>query len=109
MLSDPGDEFRKFGNSGIQEIPGHFCAISKFGSSGKNMFYRTLCAAGYPPGFQGKSGTFSDIFPEMSQILKMQKCQKTKKKNVPKTLEILGVLSKIGLWRFVEALKKCRK
>jgi hypothetical protein len=99
------DEFRKFGNSGKSQDT--LCNFGKFGnSSEKTCFYRMLCAV--PSRISGEIGTFSDIF--LSKFTKIKKCKKTKKckkKSVENT-QILGVLSKIGLWR-LKTLKKCRK
>jgi hypothetical protein len=106
-FSDPRDS--KFGNSGIQEIPGHFCAIS--GNSEirpeKTSLQNTLCAVPSRD-FRGKSGHFR-TFSGNVKFKKMQKKQKAKnaKKSVP-TLEILGVFIDRAV-AIVEALKKCRK
>jgi hypothetical protein len=103
----PGDEF---GNSkfGIPK-PWTLCAISEIEiRPEKTCFYRIRCAAG-PSEFWENRDIFGHFFSEMSQICKVKKCKNAKCKSVPKTPEILVFLSKIGLWRFVEALKKCRK
>jgi hypothetical protein len=86
-----------------------FVQSGNWNSSRKTYFLQNTLCAGYP-GFLGNRDIFGHFFPKCHNLQKKCKNEKTQKmQNVLKTPEILGVLSKIGLWRFVEALKKCRK
>jgi hypothetical protein len=67
-----GDEFRKFRE--FRKSQTLLCNFGKFNSLEKRL-YRIRSAAGTLR-ISGKIGTFSDIFLEMSQILK-KKMQKT--------------------------------
>jgi hypothetical protein len=71
------------------------------------MFYRIRSAQQVPPEFQGKIGTFSDIFFRNVTICKKsaKNAKKRKMQKCPENTEILGVFIENRLWRFVEALK----
>jgi hypothetical protein len=80
------------------------CIWKSGNSSRKNMFLQNTLAAGTSGIWE--IGTFSDIFfPKCHKFAK--KC-KTQNAKVSRKHLKFGVLSK-RLWRFVEALKKCRK
>jgi hypothetical protein len=99
----PSDEFEiwKFG---IPEIQDTFVQL-KFGKfrPEKKHFYRIRSAA--VPG-RGNRDIFGHFFRNVTNLQKKVKCKKTQKcKTSRKHLKFWVFLSKIGLWRFVEALK----
>jgi hypothetical protein len=88
FFSDLGDEFWK--NSGNLEIPDTFVYSGNSGNCPENMFYRIRSAQQVPPEFQGKIGTFSDIFFRNVTICKKSaKNAKKRKKKCPENTEIL--------------------
>jgi hypothetical protein len=69
------------------------------------MFYR-ICAAGTSE--FGNRDIFGHFFPKCQICKSAKKTQKTQKK-CPENTWNFGVFIENRLWRFVEALKKCRK
>jgi hypothetical protein len=102
-----GDEFRKFGN-GNSGNPRTLCAISGIREFvPEKRLYRIRSAQQVPPGISGKSGHFRTFFRKCHKFKKSAKKQKTQKcKSVPKTSEILGVLSKTVICRSIEKVSK---
>jgi hypothetical protein len=108
MLSDLGT------NSGNSEIPEFRKSQDTFvqfqiPSSGKNMFYRTLCAAGYPPGISGKIRDIFGHFFRKCHNSKNAKMPKNKKKKRPENTRNFGCFIEnraVAICRSIEKVSK---